>query len=287
MSWLRTLDGELRAVGIAARERRAIVLELEDHIACEPAAEERLGDPRTLARQFADERATQAARGSAREVFAALVLAAIALLVSQLTTGSAGGYPGFDNGTSLVLAIPALVGIVFGSQVALVAGCLALWRALRQRRERVLPAGAVALLRRRAWVGLGGGLATTLSLELYVVNFAGVLSTWWLVLVGATAGLATIALLAAGARLRGAGALVVTASGPAGDVFDDLPPLRALRGHPWRLCAIVAGGVAVAMTLAGWQAESSLAEGLQRGVVEGLAATAGFVLLGRAIGARD
>jgi hypothetical protein len=287
MTWLDDLEAELETVGLTARDRRAIVLELADHLACEPSSEPRLGDPRTLARQFADERATQAARGSAREVFAALVLAAIALLASQLSTGPAGGYPGFDQGHSLLLAIPALTGMVLGPQVALVAGSLALWRALRQRRQPMLPGAAVALLRRRAWVGLGGGLATTLSLELYVIDFTGILPAWWLALVGATAAVATVALLAVAARLRRAAALVVTTSGPAGDLFDDLPPLRTLRGHPWRLCAIVAGGVAVAMTVVGWQAEQSLAEGLQRGIVEGLAATAGFVLLGRAIGARD
>ncbi|HEY1538737.1 MAG TPA: hypothetical protein VGF63_05010, partial [Solirubrobacteraceae bacterium] len=108
-----------------------------------------------------------------------------------------------------------------------------------------------------------------------------------LALVGAAAAVATIALLAVGARMRCAGSLVVTTAGPAGDIFDDLPPLRALRAHPWQLCATVAGGVAIAMTLVAWHAEQSLAEGLQRGIVEGLAATAGFVVLGRAIGARS
>lgn len=280
MSWLGELADELRAVGIAGRERDAIVAELEDHIACEPACEARLGDPRALAHRFADERATQAARGSARAVFAALVLAAVALLVSQLSTGAAGGYPGFDQGHALVLAIAALIGIVFGPQVALVAGSLALWRSLRQRSEPVLPGAAIALLRRRAGVGLGGGLATTSSLELYAVNFSGIVPGWWLALVGVSAGLATIALAVVAVRLRGSGSLVVTTSGPAGDIFEHLRPLRVLRGHPWRLCATAAGAVGIAMTLVTWHAERSLAEGLERGAVECLAATAGFALLG-------
>jgi hypothetical protein len=287
MSWLGGLDDELRAVGLGARQREAIVLELEDHLACEPGCEARLGDPRALARQFADEHAARAARGSARELFGALALAATALALSQLSTGAAGSYPGLENGHAFVLELAALIGMVFGPQVALVAGSLALWRALRQRHEPVLAQAAVALLRRRAWVGLGGGLATTLSLELYVADFTGILPGWWLALVGASAAIATMALLVVGARMRCAGALVVTTAGPAGDIFDDLRPLRALRAHPWRFGAMLAGGVGIAMTLVTWHAEQSLAEGLQRGIVECVAATAGFAMLGRAIGARS
>ena len=54
------LETELRAVGIPPRRRRRIRLELEDHLACDPGAD--LGDPRELARQFADELGTLALR---------------------------------------------------------------------------------------------------------------------------------------------------------------------------------------------------------------------------------
>jgi hypothetical protein len=40
------------------------------------------------------------------------------------------------------------------------------------------------------------------------------------------------------------------------------------------------------VTLAEWHFEHSLAEGVQRGIFEALALSAGFALLGRAIGAR-
>ena len=76
------------------------------------------------------------------------------------------------------------------------------------------------------------------------------------------------------------------AAGPAGDLFDDIPPLRFLRGHPLRLCTLAAVAIGTLVTLAEWQAEHSLQEGLQRGIAEALVLTVAFALLGRAIGAR-
>lgn len=127
---------------------------------------------------------------------------------------------------------------------------------------------------------------TTAGLELYVVDFSSVMPAWWLALVGGLAGVAGVALLAAATRLLSAGAIVTRTGGSAGDAFDDLPAIRWrwLCGGPWRLGAGASLIVALAMTLFEWQAESSLSEGIQRGVFEGLAAAAGFALLGRAIG---
>ncbi len=119
-----------------------------------------------------------------------------------------------------------------------------------------------------------------------MLNFSSVMPAWWLVLVSALAGLALVALLVVATRLRRAGSLVASGDGPAGDVFDDLSLLRLrwLRGSPWRLGAAAALAVGLAATLFEWHAERSLFEGLQRGLFEGLAAAAGFALLGRAIG---
>jgi hypothetical protein len=286
MTWTEDLADELSRRGVPARRRETIVLEIEDHIACEPASVSRLGNPRELAAEFADELGTDGARDAVRWSFAALALTAVVLIVSQLAIGAGGGYPGFDHGYSLVLAIPALLCMFVAPQIALVAGSLAGLRALRRRREPVLPGAEIELLRRRAWVGLGAGMACAVGLELYVIDFLPVISDWWLALVGTLAGLAIVGLSAAGLRLRAAGRVVVGASGPAGDIFDDLPLLGPLRGRPWRLCAVVAGGVGLLMCVAEWHAERSLAEGLQRGVFEAVAATVGFVVLGRAVGAR-
>ncbi|HEX3872766.1 MAG TPA: hypothetical protein VHW26_01385 [Solirubrobacteraceae bacterium] len=287
MTWTQQLADELGRRGVSARRRATILLEIEDHIACEPASEQRLGDPRELAAEFADELGTQAARGAVQWVFGALALTAGALAVSQLAIGSGGGYPGFDNGYSVALAIPAILLMFVAPQVALVAGSLALLRSLRRRRAPILPQAEIDLLRRRAWVGAGAGLACAIGLELYVIDFLAVMHTTWIVLVGALSATAIVAICAAGAHLRATGRVIVGASGPSGDIFDDLPLLGFLRGRPWLLCAIVAGGVGVLMAVAEWHAESSLSEGLQRGAFEGVAAAVGFLALGRAIGARS
>ena len=287
MSWLSEFDDELAARGIRSAARERLVAEFSDHLACEQGSSTvtRLGAAREIAGQYADELAADDARHGAFGVFAALTCAAIALIVEQVTLGRI-GYPGFDHGLSSVLALAALAAVVIGSQVALVGGTLAAWRALRRRRETMLPAAEVALLRRRSAVGLGAGLVTTVGLMAYVVNFIGVLPAWWLALSG-TLALGATAALAAGWQAHAHSArTVVLAPGPAGDLFDDLPPLRALRGHPvrlWILSVLATGGI---VTIGVWHAEHSLAEGLQRGVFEALALSAGFALLGRVIGAR-
>jgi hypothetical protein len=173
-----------------------------------------------------------------------------------------------------------------GPQVALLAGTLGAWRALRRRRGRVLPGAELALIRRRAWVAVGAGFATVIGIELYVADFVSVLPAWWLALTAGLAALAGGALMSASARLVAAGRPRSTVEGHTGDVFDDLARLRwpRLRGHPWMLGAGVSVAAALAFGLFQALAERSLAEGLQRGTFEGLIAAAGFALLGRAIG---
>ncbi|HEY1458005.1 MAG TPA: hypothetical protein VGF15_05765 [Solirubrobacteraceae bacterium] len=285
MSWLQELADELTERGVTGPQRRRIVLELQDHIACEPGCENRLGDPLQLAARFANELASDAARRCALGAFGALASAAIVLILSQATIGHAGGYPGFDHGLSLVLFVGAALGMLIAPQVALVAGGLAGLRALR-RGARILPASEIALIRRRAWVGLAAGIATMIGLELYVGDFSAVLPAWWLVLFGGLAATAGLALLGACARLVRTASIVSDTSGPAGDLFDDLPVIRSswLRQRPWHLGALAWIAVALSMTVWEWYAEHSLAEGLQRGAFEGLAAAAGFALLGRSIG---
>ena len=285
MSWLSEFEDELTARGIRPAARERLVAEFADHLACEQGSSTRLGAAREIAGQYADELAADDARGGALAVFAALSCAAVALVVEQVTLGRV-GYPGFNHGYSTALALLALAAVVFGSQVALVAGSLAAWRALRRRREAVLPGAEIALLRRRCRVGLSAGLITTGGLLAYVVNFAGVLPVWWLILSGTLAAGATAALVAARRALARSSSTLALASGPPGDLFDDIPPLRGLRAHPLRLCLLAALGTGGLVTLAEWHAEHSLAEGVQRGVFEALALTVCFALLGRAIGAR-
>jgi hypothetical protein len=290
VSWLSEFEQELieRRIRPAARER--LLAEFADHLACEQGSSTRLaltrlGVAREIAGQYADELAADDARHGALGVFAALACAAVAFIVEQVTLGRI-GYPGFDHGYSSALALTAIAAVVLGSQVALVAGSLAAWRALRRRRDAVIPAAEIALLRRRSTVGLTAGLATTIGLLAYVVNFIGVLPVWWLVLSATLAAGATAALVAARRALAHSGSTVALASGPAGDLFDDIPLLAVLRAHPVLLCAAGALLSGLVVTIAEWHFEHSIAEGLQRGIFEALALSAGFALLGRAIGAR-
>ena len=291
MSWLREFEAELSARGIRPAARERLVAEFADHIACEQGASTRialtrLGVAREIAGQYADELAADDARRGAFAAFGALAFAALALVLSQVALGSLASYPGFDHGFSVALSLPALLAMVVGPQVALVGGTLAGWRAIRSRREAVLPAAEIALVRRRAKVGLLAGFVTTAGLLLYVANFIGVLPAWWLLLSGALAIGATAALVAAWLGLARSAVTVAAAAGPAGDLFDDIPLLRALRGHPLALCVTGALASGAVVTIAEWHAEHSFAEGLQRGAFEALALSAGFALLGRAIGAR-
>jgi hypothetical protein len=283
--WVERLSSELIARGVPRRDRVRIVLELEDHIACEEGCEERLGDPRELAISFGDELATSRMQRAAFRGFAALALTAVALATSQLAINRT-GYPGFDHGLSLALFVPAALGMLVAPQIALVAGSLAALRAVRRRRVGRLPAAEIGLIERRARVALFAGLFTAAGLELYVVNFMQVLPAWYLALVGWAAALAGAGLVAAIRDVGRAAAIESTAPGGSGDVFDDVPVpgWRWLRGHSWRLGLLGSLGVAVLMTAFMAHAEGSIAEGLQRGLAEGLAAGAGYALLGRAVG---
>jgi hypothetical protein len=170
MNWLQILVEELAARGVPGRARHRIVLELRDHIACEPGCEERLGDPGALAGTFADELASARSRRSATNAFVALAVTALALAISLLTLGRI-GYPGFNHGLTPALFWPALVGMFLAPQVALLSGTLAALRAVRRRGAIVLPAAELALIARRTRIALAAGLGTGAGMELYVLNF--------------------------------------------------------------------------------------------------------------------
>jgi hypothetical protein len=286
MTWLESLGAELSARGVPPRDRDLIVLELNDHIKCEPGCDDRLGDPRELAVKFADELATSRARRSALYAFLALALTAVALATSQLAIEAAGGYPGFTNGISLLLFFPALVGIFFAPQVALVTGSLAALRAIRRRRTPRLPAAEIGLITRRARIALLAGFGTVAGLWLYLANFATRFPGWYLSLMGGLSVAAAVALAWAYRDLRRAQTIVSASPGAAGDVYDDVPLIgwRWLRNRPWRLGLAGSLIVGVGATAVATHAERSLQEGLQRGLIEGLGCAIGFALLGRSVG---
>ena len=290
MSWLSEFDEELRRRGVRRRVRERLVAELGDHIACEEgqpsnATSTRLGAAREIAGAYADELATDEGRRSAFIAFAALGLTALALIATQMGLGAI-GYPGYDRGLSTAISLPSILGIVVGSQVALIAGLLAGWRALRRRRAPVLPAAEIAVIATRTRLALAAGLVVSVCIALLAIDYVRVLPAWWLALAFTLSGATTVALGGAwqiGAR---ASSTLATAPGPPGDLFDDVPPLRVLRGHPVRLWAGLALTSGTAITLFEWHAEHSLAEGVQRGVAEMLLFSLCFAALGRVVGAR-
>lgn len=286
MSWLQQLTDELTTRGVRGPALRRIVLELRDHIECEPGCEARLGNPSALAASFADELATSRTRRGALWAFGALAGAAAVLALSQITINHAGGYPGFNHGLSQFLFWPALLGLTVAPQVALVAGTLAAWRALRRRGAASLPAAELGLIARRTRVALAAGLATMLGLGFYVVNFIAHFPIWYEIVVAALAAVAAVALVVAWRIVARAETVSSSAAGPSGDIFDDLPIIgwTWLRRRPWLLGAGASLLVAALMAAGAGHAEHSLAEGLQRGGAEGVAAALGFLVLGRAIG---
>jgi len=100
------------------------------------------------------------------------------------------------------------------------------------------------------------------------VNFAGVLPVWWLILSGTLAAGATAALVAARQALARSSSTLALASGPPGDLFDDIPPLRGPARPPAAAVSARGAGDRGARHAGEWHAEHSLAEGVQRGVFE-------------------
>jgi hypothetical protein len=253
MSWLDDLDAELRAAGIPRKRRQRIAAELDDHLRCDPDAQ--LGEPRDLARRFADELGTAYARRAGFGVF--LALAPVGLLFGALLLVS-----GFAvvNG-----------GVVLGTQLAFVGGMLALLRAWRLRGASVVSTGDAVVLRRRAGLGIAGGALTLAS----IAGGPGSLLSWTTVAVGALL-LGTSALpLARAVRVR------PTVDGPRHDLSFDLPVGMA----PWPLAFAIAGVVALCIVVDGVVASDPY-DGLARAVADGALCLAGFAVLGGYLGLR-
>lgn len=264
------LDRELAACGVPARRRHRIRLELEDHLACDPAAD--LGDPAELARRFADELGTAYARRAAYAGFLALaplgiLFAALFALTAVYTTSAP---PGLT------------AAIVVGVQLAFVGGVLGLLRAWRLRRVAVVPAAEARILLRRAALGLVGGGITVVALALLASGYYPAVQWSRPALAWVTVGVGAASLvLGAGVVLR-ATRLLPVREGAARDFSFDL----GLAAGPWRLALLIAGAVALCIALAG-VVQSDPLDGLVRAAGDGALCLAGFALLGRPLGLRS
>jgi hypothetical protein len=139
------LRAELARVGIRGRLATRIVLELDDHLRCDPSAD--LGAPRQIAERFAEELRVPRTRRSAYAGFAALALVAVSIGVS-----ASGGGLNISGARGWIVAFGGL-GVVLGAQVSFVAGVLALWAALRRPKSP----GELRLVQRRTGVALAAG----------------------------------------------------------------------------------------------------------------------------------
>jgi hypothetical protein len=281
--YLRELESELGAVGIRGSRRRRILAETEDHLR-EGGDPGRFGPPNLIAQRFADELATSGARRAAVLAFVALAPAALAyaLLLGLNRPG-----PDITSAKTLWLGLASAAVLALAPQVSLAAGLLAIALAWRLRAVTAAPAAAVRLLHRRAAAALGAGAATFAGVAVYAVEYSRSLPGWWTTFAFGATGTVLVPLAVAAVTLRRTAGLAPQALGPAGNVFDDLAPLvdripLRLRGHPWRLCLLVAGAIAASALVGG-----GLDEGPRNAVAEFVAVCGGFAAFGRFLGLRD
>jgi len=280
--YLAELEAELGAVGIRGSLRRRILAETADHLR-ESGDAAAFGEPSLIAGRFADELATSGARRVAFTAFLALAPAglAYAVLLGLIRT-----WPDIASARLLPLAIATAVTIVLAPQVAFAAGVLTVARAWRLRSQTAAPAAEIVVLRRRAAVALGSGAAAFAGIGTYAYLYASGLPGWWPPAALIVSGAALVPIGGAAVALARNAQLRPQATGPAGDLFDDLAPLvdrfpLPLRGRPWRFCLLVAVAVAAAAFIAGGPDE-----GPRNAVAEFVAVSAAFAVLGRFLGLR-
>lgn len=283
--YLDALSRELIAAGIRGRTQARIRAEIADHLECDPDA--RLGSPGELAAQFADELGTTLARRGVVRSFAALALTGLLMFGVFAAARIAGDYPRRMHLHTVWFAYVAAVIAIVAPQVALIAGSLAVARALRLRGERVLVRGQATIITRRACTAVIAGLLTVSALAVLTLEVAAGAPHWLKVVALAAAGAGALALAAALPAAVAATRVRPVAAGAGGDLFEDLGAFvpRQLRGRPWRFALAIATAVAIAIALAGLMASDPF-DGIFRGLADAAACLAGFAVLGRYLGLR-
>ena len=202
-------------------------------------------------------------RRSAYVGFAALSLAALAIIAS-----ASGGGLAISGTRGWIESIGGL-GLLFGGQVAFVAGVLALWRALQ---HPATPA-ELRLVQRRTGVALAAGTFALGAHAVQTVVVQPYMSTLWFA-------------LAIPAIVVPALALGVAAHGLHGAVGVTPATQPARRPFPWRTVLAVGAAAVFVMVVGSAFAEHSWVEGLNRGVLELIAFALCFALFGRRLGIR-
>jgi hypothetical protein len=188
--------------------------------------------------------------------------------------------------THQTVAVDIVGGILFVSaQVAFAAGMLAVLRAGQRRRVFSVPRAEAVVLLRRSAVALGAGLVTmtALAVTALVLSYVGHTRAQAHALVIAAVGGA--ALLAALPYVISAARVLPSKPGEAGDIFEDIGRFtpKTLRGRPWLVALLVAGGLWLVTAAAG-VIQSDPYDGVLRGFAEATVCLAGFALLGPFLG---
>lgn len=282
-AYVRDLSTELRRAGIPRRVRRRILAETADHLHSDPGGEARFGDARDIARRFADELGSTAARSTSLRAFAVLAVAGAFYGAVFLGWSASGALRTIAQSTRLTpIDLLTVAALVIAPQVAFVAGLLTLIRALRLRGARTIPGAEVRVLNRRSMVALGSGIVAVGATIPFALQHGGALPAWSPVVVVTAAGVTMALLLACMVGALSAARVRVRSAGAAGGLFDDLGPAvpTALRGHPWTFALGVATALALIVFAAG-VAGNDAYDGALRAVAEAAACLAGFALLGR------
>ncbi|MGH2843457.1 MAG: hypothetical protein ACRDKL_07730, partial [Solirubrobacteraceae bacterium] len=221
MSFLRELERELTTVGVPLGRRERILAEFADHLHESPQAN--LGEPRALARQFADELGTSLARESAFRAFS--VLAGIGLALAVVWLAGTGvrrlAFHGAQHSATPAWAPLLLLLAALGAQVSLAAGGLALLRALRLRGEHVINRAEATVLARRSAVALLGGALALVSLPVWALAFPHAGGSAWHGFAWAVTGVGLAVIAATLPALARSLRLQPTPDGPSADLTYD------------------------------------------------------------------
>jgi hypothetical protein len=260
------LRAELARAGIRGRLARRIMLELDDHLRCDPEAN--VGPPREIAERFAEELRVPRTRRSTYAGFAALALTAVLLGVPTRGVSAAGGWPAVVGLRATIASLAGLT-MALAGQVAVVAGVLALWASLMR-------SGApeeLRLIQRRLGIALAAGAVVLAGQAVQGAALAPLLPAWWFAV-------ALPAVLVPGLAIGGA------ARGLSGAVAVTPVVEPARRGFPPSLVVAIGVGVVALIGIGSTFSEHSMAEGATRAVLEAVAFGAGFLFLGRRLGIR-
>ena len=271
MTWLGELSAELERAGIRGGGTPSDPrLELADHLACDPTSEARSGAPREVAERFAADLRTTRTRRAARWSFSVLALTALLLTVHARAISPIGSWSAVSGPNATFVSLGGLL-MALCAQIAFVAGVLALTR-------RPVAVAEAALVQRRAAVALLAGAGVVAGEIVQAGALEKYLPGWSFALALAGAAVSLAALGACTVWLRSARA-VTPAGGPVPGLDRDLP--RPLSSHAAAFAVLTGAAVVLVVGVGSVFAESSVAEGATRGLLEAVAFAGCYLLLRR------